>query len=332
MNEFIDLHEILKHDASPAATVELLQEFWDKSVFHPWQEVRLRPCKEIRAQFVKLGWLLAGSPAIESQEILNKISQVIETIHLGSLIIDDIQDDSIERRGKPTLHRMYDMPLALNLGNFLYFQAAHLISQLNVTQKYKDLALKQIVETMRDAHLGQALDISINITEVEQAKVPKLVETSLRLKSGALMKLSLRLGALLNSQLENESELDQFGEAFGSCLQKLDDVGNMNVSCLNPKHLEDLKLKRPTWIWSALAQTGNQDEWSAFIKVVEKLPDTLPLEDFLDGTPIKQTALKMALVDLKEVTENLKIKFQLNETSEAYLLTMQLKEKLSHAY
>ncbi len=332
MHKLVDLHHILKNDASPVTTVAMLQGFWDKSVFDPWKEVSLRPSKEIRAEFVKLGWLLANSPTLECKSILNQISNVIETIHLGSLIIDDIQDDSFERRGKPTLHRMYDMPLALNLGNFLYFQAAHLINQINVSQQYKDLALKQIIEVMRDAHLGQALDITINITEVDQEKVPKLVETSLRLKSGALMKLALRLGALLNPELKNEHHLDHFGESFGSCLQKLDDVGNMKISCLNPKYLEDLKLRRPTWIWSVLSQTGTAEQWTTFIQAIEKLPCTELLESYLKDCPIKETALEMALKDLKEVTENLKNNFQLDESSEAYSLAIQLKEKLSYAY
>ncbi len=328
----IDLQNMLKHDSSPESTVELLQEFWSTSVFQPWAEVRQRPSKNIRSHFVELGWLLSGSPKLKSPDILLHISHIIETIHLGSLIIDDIHDDSHERRGALALHRMYDLPLALNLGNFLYFQAAHLINELDVSQKYRDVGLKQIIEIMRDAHLGQALDISINITKVKPVKVPKLVETSLRLKSGALMKLSLKLGALLNDNFEDFSKIDRFGESFGSCLQKLDDIGNMNVACLNPKHLEDLKLKRPTWIWSVLAQKGSEENWNQFIKAVDQLPEVKPLEDFLKATNLKTTALDLALAELCKITEILKTEFKLNESSQAYSLIIKMKEKLTNAY
>jgi geranylgeranyl pyrophosphate synthase len=44
-----------------------------------------------------------------------------ELIHTGSLIIDDIQDQSELRRGRPSLYRTYGIDVAINAGNTLYF-------------------------------------------------------------------------------------------------------------------------------------------------------------------------------------------------------------------
>ncbi len=328
----LDLHHILKYDNSPKGTVEALQEYWDKALFHPWQDIGTRPSKEIRGKMVELGWHLGGCPPLESENLLTKISHIIETLHLGSLIVDDIQDDSLERRGLPTLHRMHGVPLALNLGNFLYFQALSLVRQLNANEAYQHAAAQKIAETLRDAHLGQALDVSVAIDEVERAKIPKLVETSLRLKSGALMKLSVQLGALLNPQFKNWFALDSFGEAFGSCLQKLDDVGNFTVDGLLEKHLEDLKLRRPTWIWSVLAQTGSEQEWQDFNSAVQALPCRDPLRLFIQSSSLKAKAFEMAVQDLKEVLTNLKTSFSLQDSCPAFQLTTQLTERLTNAY
>ncbi len=328
----LDLHHILKYDNAPEGTVEALKEFWDRALFQPWQEIGARPSKEIRGKMVELGWHLAGCPALPSENLLSKISHIIETLHLGSLIVDDIQDDSLERRGLPTLHRIHGLALALNLGNFLYFQALNFVSQLKINEAYQHAAAQKIAETLRDAHLGQALDVSVAIDQVQRAKIPKLVETSLRLKSGALMKLSVQLGALLNPEFKNWSALDSFGEAFGSCLQKLDDVGNFTIDGSLEKHLEDLKLRRPTWIWSVLAQTGSDQDWLDFNSAIKALPSLDLLRQFIKTSPLKDTAFKMAVQDLEKVLTDLKTHFSLQDSCPAFVLTSQLTARLTNAY
>src|SRR5215469_12850139 len=43
----------------------------------------------------------------------------IELMHNALLVHDDIEDESEERRGRPTLHRLHGVPLALNAGDML---------------------------------------------------------------------------------------------------------------------------------------------------------------------------------------------------------------------
>ncbi len=55
---------------------------------------------------------------------MNKVMDfvvLIELIHNGTIIIDDIEDDSSIRRGKPCLHRIYGEDISINVGNALYF-------------------------------------------------------------------------------------------------------------------------------------------------------------------------------------------------------------------
>ena len=44
-----------------------------------------------------------------------------EIVHNGSLIIDDIEDNSTMRRGKDCVHKIYGTDIAVNAGNFMYF-------------------------------------------------------------------------------------------------------------------------------------------------------------------------------------------------------------------
>ena len=59
---------------------------------------------------------------------------ITELSHNGTLIIDDIEDDSVLRRGKPCIHHIYGTDVAMNAGNALYF-----LSLLPLLRKETDL-------------------------------------------------------------------------------------------------------------------------------------------------------------------------------------------------
>jgi len=44
-----------------------------------------------------------------------------EVIHNGSLIIDDIEDDSSIRRNRECVHKLYGVDISINAGNFMYY-------------------------------------------------------------------------------------------------------------------------------------------------------------------------------------------------------------------
>jgi hypothetical protein len=54
---------------------------------------------------------------------------VVEFIHAGSLVVEDIEDGSRIRRGRVALHVRYGMPVALNAGNWLYFWPFELLKK-----------------------------------------------------------------------------------------------------------------------------------------------------------------------------------------------------------
>lgn len=50
-----------------------------------------------------------------------RVGGLIELLHCASLIIDDIEDGSIQRRGKPCSHSVYGIDYAINAANLMYF-------------------------------------------------------------------------------------------------------------------------------------------------------------------------------------------------------------------
>ena len=85
---------------------------------------------------------------------------LIELFHTGSLIIDDIEDQSELRRGQPSLHIKYGLNTALNAGNTLYFLPFVELYHNKHLSDNRKLQLHQIyTDAFVKAHLGQSMDL-----------------------------------------------------------------------------------------------------------------------------------------------------------------------------
>jgi geranylgeranyl pyrophosphate synthase len=312
----------------------LLQNLWQRSLFSPWKEMDSRPKKEIRGRFIQLGYLLSGGD-LQDTEALEKLAfltKAIETLHLGSLIVDDIEGNNEERRSGPALHRKIGVPLALNVGNFLYFETFDQIRKGPFTEEQKLKMFEAMIETFCQAHRGQALDLSVRVDELAPKLVKEVCLKSLELKSGVLMSLSLRLGAMMAPNPACIEKVSAFGIQFGSVLQMIDDVGSLKIENRNSKNLEELILRRPTWIWTVLAENFSAIHWARFCKAVHLLPQTAELAHFLAETHLKEKAFSMACEELGKVLLKMKESFQLQDSSTAYQLAKELGERLTQAY
>lgn len=90
-----------------------------------------------------------------------RTAAVLELFHNAFLIHDDIEDGSIIRRGKPTLHRDYGVPIAINVGDSIF--ALCLQPLLDNSERLglgKSIQILQLIATMtRESVEGQALEL-----------------------------------------------------------------------------------------------------------------------------------------------------------------------------
>lgn len=291
-----------------SSKTSLLQEAWSRSLYQPWREMDSRPRKNTRSRFVKLGYMISQGDLRDpdAQAKLQVLSEAIETLHLGSLIIDDIEDGSLERREGPSLHRTLGMPVALNLGNFLYFESFQKIREGPFSEFQKINFYELMIETFLRAHRGQALDLSVQVDLLPREQVGFVARESLRLKSGALMSLALQFGSLIAPRPADLKDLQKFGDEFGMALQMFDDISNLSFKGVSLKDLEDLDLRRPTWIWVVLAEHFTTREWDWFIDCLQDLPTTDRLENFLHSTGLREIALELARENLHQVLHLIK--------------------------
>jgi geranylgeranyl pyrophosphate synthase len=252
------LLDLLEQHFSPAALAELLgpesgalgPQLWSAALAAPLASFLERPGKAFRADLVSSCFELAGGRG----PCPPRLCAIVEVLHAGSLIIDDIEDGSSSRRGGPALHRSHGLPLALNAGSWMYFWALGLIEQMG-TSPALELALHRWSHrTLLRCHHGQALDLTANVYQLQQSEVAAVVRAAAELKTGALMELAAALGALAaGAAPELVDEFGRFGRAMGVGLQMLDDVGGIVSERRCHKGHEDLSLGRPTWPWAWLS-------------------------------------------------------------------------------
>ena len=241
-------------------------DLWDRILLNPTRMFLSTPGKSLRRDFVQLGWRLAWmikrerASTDESEEIPpcpDALIALIEILHNGSLIIDDIEDESETRRGQPCLHRKIGVAAALNIGNWLYFVAASMVDRLDCDERVRGTLHRTLTRVMLRCHQGQALDLSCRVTEVNREQIKEFTEVSTRLKSGVLVGFAMQLGSIYHDlTTEDNATLYRFGEQIGLSLQMYDDLSGIK----NPKRwykgLEDLSRARLTWVWSWLADNS----------------------------------------------------------------------------
>ncbi len=162
-----------------------------------------------------------------------------ELIHTGSLIIDDIQDQSELRRGQPSLHLKYGVDLAINAGNTLYFLPfVELMHHKHMTAEQK-LQIYQIMnDTHLKAHFGQTLDIywsknmtAENLSEWLKDDIESKILQMYDYKTAAGPKGIAEVAAVLAESDEKiKNAAIDFARAFAVGFQLIDDILNFSNS------------------------------------------------------------------------------------------------------
>ncbi|MEH6825598.1 MAG: (2E,6E)-farnesyl diphosphate synthase [Motiliproteus sp.] len=151
----------------------------------------------------------------------------LECIHAYSLIHDDLpaMDDDSLRRGKPTCHIAFDEATAILAGDALQPLAFELLSQpASQTPVIQLQMINILAQASGDGGMvaGQMVDIT---AEGQQQTLPQL-EQMHRLKTGALIKAAVQLGALAsgNSDAASLAALTDYAAAIGLAFQVQDDI------------------------------------------------------------------------------------------------------------
>mgnify|MGYP001180837908 FL=1 len=309
------------------------------ALINPVAELTSNPGKRVRGKLVELAYRLLRNEAKSSIIVARRLkigAEVLELIHAGSLIVDDIEDGSQTRRGRPALHVSYGLPISLNAGNWLYFWPSELIKDLKLPGETTLAAYEYYHRALLRAHFGQAVDIGTRVDALTQDRVAEVCRASLTLKTGALMGFAVVLGGLIAGAGERTiSRLEDFGRELGVALQMFDDIGNVTGACEPSKRYEDFMLYRPSWAWAWVAANSTAGDYAHFIGAVGKLPDAEELEEWIAKhgmvTKARSSAsqhLEIAFSGLKTGLDSQRVPW----SQDAFEELVALGEEIAHAY
>ena len=164
----------------------------------------------------------------EDIEICIPFAVAIEMIHNFSLIHDDLPgiDNDDFRHGKPTNHKKFNEATAILAGDGLLNNAYMVISNSIANATGKDLekqikVFKEFSEAVDRMIAGEFVD-----TEFEGKKISEAyLEYIHKNKTGALLKLCVRMGAILaDAPQEDLNRLTAYAEKIGLAFQIKDDI------------------------------------------------------------------------------------------------------------
>ncbi|MCL4458348.1 MAG: polyprenyl synthetase family protein [Chloroflexi bacterium] len=149
----------------------------------------------------------------------------LELVHNFSLIHDDIQDASHERRHQPTVWSIWGVPHGITAGDTMYTLAFLAMRRLLLRGVEPTLVL-EATQDLAQACLqlceGQYLDISFE--EMMNISSESYISMAAK-KTAALLGCAAKLGALIGSKQEPLAELYRlFGTKIGIAFQIRDDL------------------------------------------------------------------------------------------------------------
>ena len=159
----------------------------------------------------------------------NDSACAVEMIHTYSLVHDDLpaMDDDDLRRGRPTSHKMFGEAMAILVGDALLTDALATVATGDKPAIRAQLVSELAVASGGAGMVGgQVLDIATD----RPAELDYLVRLH-RLKTGALLKASCRLGVLAaGGSAEELRSAELYGEAIGLAFQIADDILDVTAS------------------------------------------------------------------------------------------------------
>lgn len=154
----------------------------------------------------------------------------IELLHNALLIHDDIEDESEQRRGKPTLHELHGIPIALNVGDMLAMTSLRPLID-NVSRIGPSLALQIVRETermARESAEGQAIELGWRRDNTLQLSPADYLVMVLKKTCWLASIYPSRIGAMLGTRRELPGDaFVRFGFFLGAAFQIHDDVLNL---------------------------------------------------------------------------------------------------------
>ncbi|XP_042911133.1 terpene synthase isoform X2 [Parasteatoda tepidariorum] len=161
-----------------------------------------------------------------------EIGEIVQMLHNASLLIDDIEDNSILRRGVPVAHNIFGVASTINSANYVYFLGLERTLKLGHPK-----ATTVFTEQLLELHRGQGMEIYWRDSYIcpSEQEYKEMVKR----KTGGLFGLGVKLMQLFS---DNQSDFTKIIAIMGLYFQIRDDYANLQSKeyTENKSYCEDL--------------------------------------------------------------------------------------------
>ncbi|KAL4787196.1 isoprenoid synthase domain-containing protein [Aspergillus varians] len=188
----------------------------DDTVLAPYKYIASLPSKNIRDKFIDALNVWLQVPRVS----LASIQKIIGMLHHSSLMLDDIEDNSTLRRGKPCAHTLYGSAQTINSANYAFVGAFAELQNLR-----SPLATGVFIREVQNMHCGQALDLAWKYN----AHCPTVDEYMMMVdnKTGAMFRLCVQLMQAESTVPCDHIDPSHFVTQLGRYFQVRDDYQNL---------------------------------------------------------------------------------------------------------
>ena len=196
----------------------------------------------------------AGEAMGVSTDLLDIPACAVEMIHAYSLIHDDLpaMDDDDLRRGRPTCHKNFDEATAILAGDALQALAYEILAKddhKELTPEHRIEMLSLLTEAS-GAH-GMAGGQAVDLASVGKQLTLQQLEHMHQLKTGALIRASILLGAMCKQDIDQQEidMLSNYASCIGLSFQIQDDILDIisDTETLGKPQGSDEKQEKPTF-------------------------------------------------------------------------------------
>lgn len=187
----------------------------------PYEYLFAQPGKDIRSQLIAAfnEWLQVPPASLEV------ITKVVGMLHTASLLVDDVEDSSLLRRGLPVAHSIFGTAQTINSANYVYFHALLELQKLKNPE-----AINIYTEELLNLHRGQGMDLfwRDTLTCPTEDDYLEMVGN----KTGGLFRLAIKL---MQAESAEEKDCVPLVNLIGILFQIRDDYQNLS----SPEYLSN---------------------------------------------------------------------------------------------
>lgn len=225
-----------------------------QSLYDPVRYVLSLGGKRIRPVLLLMAYELYRS---DTDRVLSS-ALGLETYHNYTLLHDDVMDRADVRRGRPTVHKVWNENAAILSGDSMLVLAYQLMAKAE--PQHLKVVLDLFTETALEIGEGQQMDLEFeNRDDVREEEYIEMI----RLKTSVLLACALKLGAIQADAPETDAEnLYRFGEQLGLAFQLQDDLLDVygDFKTFGKKIGGDILCNKKTYMLINALRLANEDQ------------------------------------------------------------------------